>query len=918
MKVGFEPTPLVETDVGSGSGSRVATDGPLSGLEPTTLLIECNQTARDYPRYRCLHQLFEEQVERVPEATAVECDGRRLTYRELNAWANLLARELRSLGVGPETLTGICVTPSEEMVAGLLGILKAGGAFVPLDPAYPRDRLGFMVKDAAISVIVTESRLKPLLADTRAQFVCLEQVRPGVRRVSPENFNGGCTLENLAYVIYTSGSTGRPKGVMVPHRGLVNYLCWAAEAYHLAEGSGAPVNSSISFDLTITPTFTPLIVGRCVHILPPEGVSSRLAETLRTRKGLSLVKITPSHLELLREQVSPECIAGATRAFVIGGEALAGESLRFWQEHAPDTQLVNEYGPTETVVGCCVYFVPQGRRVRGQVPIGRPIANTQLFVLDAQMRPVPVGVAGELYIGGHGVARGYLNQPDLTARCFVPNPFASQSLSSSPKLYKTGDLARYRPDGHLEFLGRLDDQLKIRGYRIEPGEVESALAAHPRVQSVAVTARSNGAGENQLAAYLVFRASPALSPAELRAHLAGRLPQHMIPTAFVTLNRMPLTPNGKLDRTALPLPALAGDTEFVQPRNETEHALAAVWQSVFSRPRVGVRDNFFDLGGHSLLAARLITGINRVSGVSLEIAALFENPTIEALARLVSRRGEAATRFPKLVSLTASETGMPIIFVQPPLEIRDLARLLPPQQALLASAFSFPEHVLRAAAQGKLDLLPSLPEMAEMHVRAVVEEVRPGPCLLAGFSYSGLLAFEVAHQLRRFQIPVAAMLLFDSAMKIAARDLPRMWLARLFPKTGTPGLGVLWHGARRLVHELSLRRDGSQPIAVGDLNSEVPWEIVNRIWTHAFQRYRTQSLAARGVLFRAKENFFHEKRNYDGCLGWRRYFSQGVRVLSIPGDHFSIWKEPDLISLARACSSALAELALELNGRTAF
>ncbi len=438
------------------------------------------------------------------------------------------------------------------------------------------------------------------------------------------------TAEHLAYVIYTSGSTGRPKGVMVTQRGLVNYLSWCVAAYDVAAGQGALVHSSIAFDLTITGMFAPLLVGRPVRLLPDELGPEALHAALAEQHDLSLVKLTPAHLDLLREWIAPERAAGRARAFIIGGEQLLAESLRFWQAHAPATILVNEYGPTETVVGCCVYVAPPEARA-GAVPIGRPIANTRLYVLDRHMQPAPIGVPGELYIGGAGVARGYLGQPGLTAERFVPDAFGAEP---GARLYRTGDLARYAADGNLEFLGRRDQQVKLRGFRIETGEIEAALLLHPAVRAAAVLLRDTPAGA-QLVAYL----APAEAPAdELRAFLKQRLPEYMLPGAYVPLGALPLTPNGKLDREALPAPEPAArhDGAYVAPRNPAEERLAAVWAEVLGLERVSVHDNFFALGGHSLLAAQMIGRARRALGANLTLRALFEAPTIAGLAATIA------------------------------------------------------------------------------------------------------------------------------------------------------------------------------------------------------------------------------------------------------------------------------------------
>lgn len=614
----------------------------LTEAEQHQLLVEWNDTRTDRPRAQCFHQLFEAQVERTPDAIAVIFEDEQLTYQELNRRANQLAHHLQTLGVGPEMLVGICMERSLEMMVGLLGILKAGGAYLPLDPTYPEERLAFMMEDAQVSVLLTQKRVSEGLAILNPQspaqnlnVICLDMDCKDIERAVRENPTSGVIADNLAYVIYTSGSTGRPKGTMISHLGLVNYLIWCKKAYAVAEGSGAPVHSSIGFDLTITALFSPLIAGRSVTLLLEDRGGKALSDVLRKGSDFSLVKITPAHLEVLGQQLLPEKAAGRARAFIIGGEALQGELLTFWRTHSPGTRFVNEYGPTETVVGCCVYEVPAGVSISGSVPIGCPIANTQLYLLNHHLQPVPIGVPGELYISGDGVARGYLNRPDLTAENFIPNPFSDEP---GARLYKTGDMARYLPDGNIEFLGRVDHQVKIRGFRVELGEIEAVLAGHPKVRETAVMAREDLPGDKRLVAYFIVAQEPAPIHDELYGFLKEKLPDYMVPSAFVELKVMPLTPNGKVDRRALPAPDTSrrdSKENFVAPRTPTEEVLANIWAETLGLKRVGVYDNFFELGGHSLLVTRVISQLHKTFQVNLPLRTLFEAPTLAALAERI-------------------------------------------------------------------------------------------------------------------------------------------------------------------------------------------------------------------------------------------------------------------------------------------
>jgi amino acid adenylation domain-containing protein len=585
-----------------------------------------------------VHRWIEAQAARNPEATALAGTGEALTYRDLNLRANCLARRLRALGVGPEVLVGICARRSPALVVGLLAVLKAGGAYLPLDLAYPAERLDFMLNDAGAAVLLTQSDLLGRLPASSASIVCLDREEESLEAEAEDDLPGGAGLDNLAYVIFTSGSTGKPKGAMIHHRGLANYLGWCVRDYAVSQGQGAPVHSSISFDLTITALLAPLVAGRRVDLLDDGLGIEQLAEALRDPRDYSLVKITPAHLRALADQLGADRLAGRTRAFIIGGEQLTSEHVALWRQGAPETVLVNEYGPTETVVGCCVYRVPRDASISGAIPIGRPIANTRLYVLDRRLRLVPVGVAGELYIGGAGVARGYLRRPGLTAERFIPDPLGEEP---GGRMYHTGDLARWRPDGNLEYLGRIDQQVKVRGFRVELGEVEAALVRNPKVLDAVVEARPDSTGEMCLSAYFVPRdgADPPAT-AELRRRLREHLPEYMIPSIFVRLDAFPLTPNGKVDRSALPDPAqsrLSSTAGFMPPRGPIELAVAEIWTDLLGGGPVDIHDSFFESGGHSLLVLQLLSRIRHTFGVEVNLKDFLDEATVARLARLVEK-----------------------------------------------------------------------------------------------------------------------------------------------------------------------------------------------------------------------------------------------------------------------------------------
>ncbi len=616
---------------------RPVGDLPLLTPGEERLLAGWTAARADFPRGACVHELFEAQAAHTPDAVAVEAAAGRLTYAELDRRASRLARRLRALGVGAEAPVAVCMDRVPELLVALLGVLKAGGAYVPVDAGHPAERTAFVLRDTGAWVVLTQPAHAARLARPGLHVLVLPDAEG-----APAEWEGeavldggsipapGATPESLAYVIYTSGSTGTPNGVMVPHRGVVNYLHWCARAYGAAEGRGALLHSPIGFDLSVTSLFAPLLAGGSVHLVESGGVED-LAAALADPGGFSFVKVTPAHLEALAALVPSSAAASGARVLVVGGEALLGSQAAFWLRHAPGTVLVNEYGPTEAVVGCCAHRLPPGPTPGGPVPIGSPIANAEIHVLDARMRPVPAGVPGELYIGGDVLARGYLRRPGLTAARFVPHPFAA---SPGARLYRSGDLARWRADGTLEFLGRADEQVKIRGHRIEPGEVSAALAAHPGVAEAVVIAREDAPGVRRLVAYVVPAGRRAVPAAELRAHLAHRLPVYMLPAAFVALDALPLTPNGKVDRRALPPPGAAAapaDGERRAGRPETEALLLDIWRSVLGTEELGIHDNVFETGAASIQCIQVAARAGE-AGVPLQPELLLQYQTVAELA----------------------------------------------------------------------------------------------------------------------------------------------------------------------------------------------------------------------------------------------------------------------------------------------
>ena len=645
---------------------RAVLDGPsaeivhlqlLSADKQRQLILDFNQTRRVYPKHQPIHTLFEEQVERTPGNPAVRCRERRLTYDELNRRANQLAHHLRRSGVGPGVLVGLYLEHSIETVVALLGVLKAGGAYVPFDPAHPKARLAFMLEDAKIKTLLTQQRLAGQLPSGGALKLCLDSEWPSLRQEDEANPTAPATAEDLAYVIYTSGSTGQPKGVKIRHASLVNYTCWASEVYLQNESLSFPLYSSLAFDLTVTSIYTPLLTGNEIVIYPAGDRESPVTEIIKDNQ-VGVLKLTPSHLALIKDRDNSRC---RIKRLIVGGEAFeTGLARQVYESFGGAVEIYNEYGPTEATVGAMIHRYDPARDERAFVPVGRPAANVQLYVLDESLKPVPENVKGELYIAGDGLAEGYLNRDQLTAEKFISNPF-----TPGAKMYQTGDVARWLPEGLIDFIGRSDEQIKFHGYRVELNEIRSALNRHPQVrESVVVVAGERNGGE-VLLAYYVSRQE--LEADQLRAFLAESVIEETIPNLFVHLKKLPLTLNGKINYSALP--TLEEERErlkstFVPPRTPAEEVLAKIWAEVLGLERVGVHDNFFKLGGHSLLATQVISRVRQALRKELPLHCLFETPTVAGLAESVGARngGEAAPA--PAIERVPREGELPLSFAQ--------------------------------------------------------------------------------------------------------------------------------------------------------------------------------------------------------------------------------------------------------------
>ena len=605
----------------------------LTAAEQHQLLETWNDTQKNYPMNSCIHQLIEVQVQRTPDAIALIFEEEKLTYQELNYRANQLAHHLVRLGVESEVLVGICMERSVEMVVGLLGILKAGGAYVPLDPTYPPERLAFMLNDADISVLMTQQRLLTVLPEHEIPVVCLDSDWGSIAQECRENPTSKVTKDNLAYVIYTSGSTGKPKGVMNTHYGINNRLLWMQDTYQLTAADYVLQKTPFSFDVSVWEFFCPLLTGAHLVVAKPEGhKDSGYLVKLICEQRVTILHFVPPMLQIFLEEEGLE-VCGSLKRVFCSGEALSFElQERFF--FRLNAELHNLYGPTEAAIEV-TYWACKRDIHQEIVPIGRPISNTQIYILDKYLQPMPIGVPGELHIGGTGLARGYLNQPALTAEKFIQNPFIKDSHT---RLYKTGDLVRYLSDGNIEFLGRLDHQVKIRGFRIELGEIETVLNQHPAVQETVILAQEVNSTDKDIVAYLVLHKGCSLTINNLRDFLNQKLPEYMTPRFFVFLDVLPLTPNGKVNRRALPAPDRVRpelEEAFVGPRNPVEEVLGGIWSEVLGIEKVGVHDDFFNLGGHSIQATQLIFRTNEHFQTDVPLRELFNTSTIAGFAKII-------------------------------------------------------------------------------------------------------------------------------------------------------------------------------------------------------------------------------------------------------------------------------------------
>jgi aspartate racemase len=875
----------------------------LTERERRQLLVDWNQTRREYPRDVCVHQLFEAQVARRPDAVAVVFGTEQLTYAALNARANQLAHHLQRLGVGPEGRVGICVERSLDLIVGLLAILKAGGAYLPLDPSYPSERLAFMLEDAQAPVLLTQAQLVDRVRGSSAQVVCLDRDWPQIARASAANPASRTSSENLAYVIYTSGSSGTPKGVCIPHRAVLRLVC-NSNYVNLTAADRVAQASTAAFDAATFEIWGALLHGsRLVGMSREEVLSpSALARRLREEGITTLFLTTALFQELARERPG---IFQPVRHLLFGGEAVDPERVREVLADSPPARLLHVYGPTETTTFATWYEVEAVAQGARTIPIGGPLTNTELYVLDERLAPVPVGVAGELHIGGAGLARGYLNRPGLTAEKFVPHPF---SRERGARLFRTGDRVRCRGDGSLEFLGRLDQQVKIRGFRIEPGEVGAALRQHAGVREAVVLPREDQAGEKRLVAYVVPHPEAQPTGSELRQSLQERLPEYLIPAYFVMLEALPLTHNGKLDRSALPTPdpaPLETQRAFAAPRDPIERQLAGIWEKLLGIRPIGIHDSFFDLGGHSLLAVRLVTAIERALGQRVPVAAVFQARTVEQLAALLRQQG-GTPLFSSLVALQPEGHRPPFFCVHGRgdgvLCYHELSRHLGEDQPFYG--------LLGPSLSEDWPGQASVEEMAARYLREIRTRQAAGPYYLGGYSFGGIVAFEMAQQLQAQGETVALLALFDTGAPDIGKPTPLAKRVRCHLQNivrASPGERVRYARIRvKAVQEIARTHLWSslyrhQPRLAARLARAGRNAAAANM--AAYREFQPAVYAGRLTLFRAQETSVGSSSPPD--RGWSRFAGGGLEIHEVPGDHISMLEEPHVRSLAERLRECL-------------
>jgi amino acid adenylation domain-containing protein len=859
----------------------------LAGSERDQLLVEWNDTRVDYPRNQPLHKFIEEQVEKTPDACAVMYESEHLTYRELNNRANQLAHYLRKHGVGPDVLVTVCLHRSLDLVTALLAILKAGGAYVPLDPEYPKDRLETMLRDVNPPVVLTQRNLLSQLPNDVPHVFCFDRDWSSAASESPQNPTVTVNGKNLAYAIYTSGSTGKPKGVPNVHEGIVNRLLWMQDAYQLTARDRVLQKTPFSFDVSVWEFFWPLMSGATLVVAIPGGHrDSAYLANLIAEQGITTLHFVPSMLSIFLEADGLERCRALRHVFA-SGEALPFElQQRFFERLG--CELHNLYGPTEASVDV-TYWACRPNNQQAIVPIGRPIANTEIYILDANLQPVPIGVAGELHIGGVGLARGYLNRPDLTAQKFIANPFSNKS---GTRLYKTGDLARFLSDGNIEYLGRIDHQVKLRGFRIELGEIEAVLGELGGVRQAVVSVREDRPGDKKLVAYLIASPGQELGVERLRRALRDKLPEHMVPSKFVILENFPMTTSGKVDRKALPAPREQEQSvAVVLPRNELESKLASVFANVLGVASVNITDNFFDLGGHSLTAARLLAQVKEITGREVPLSLLFRGATVESLAQLIGEHREASE--PVMMEIQAGENGrLPFFAIVPPAEEALGYAILARHMGLDQPLYKIQGH---APIVGKRPYTEQEMKALASEYASAMRSVQPeGPYCLGGLCDGAHIAEHVVLELEAQGEEVALFAVIDTWV-LQNSQRPLLWRVDYFHQrlreARKRNFGEQINLYKRAIKNRIRRFTGKVP-------ARTDWQ--EAYWP---SNYVPPRFRAPVMLFkRPKQPFYYVK---DALMGWGQRTDGRVEIHEIDFDHLYLLREPHVGVLGKKLAGCI-------------
>jgi amino acid adenylation domain-containing protein len=879
-----------------------------------------------YTTSPCISELFQEQVERSPDKIALICGHQTLTYRELNTRANQLAHHLQAQGVEPETLIGLYMERSVEIVISILAILKAGGAYVPLDPKYPKDRIAFIATETQISILLTQENLISELPQLNAKLVCIDRDWKDITQESEENLLSETTLDNLSYLIYTSGSTGKPKGVQIPHSNISNYVQAMSQAFQLTSKDTYLHTASFSFSSSVRQLMVPLSQGATVVVAASKQIQTPLIlfELIKQHQ-ITIIDLVPSYwrsctevLEQLTTEQRNNILDNQLRLIVSASEPLLSDIPKKWRlEFNQDISFINMYGQTETTGIVCVYPIPDEYEDKVTiVPIGRPIANTEVYVLDEKQSPVAIGEIGELYISGSSLARSYFNRPDLTDEKFIPNPFSDEPGS---RLYKAGDLGRLLPDGTIKFIGRADYQVKIRGQRVELGEIESIIALYPGVKQTIVMGKEIS-GDQRLVAYIVPRKVPSkktdqtVSIKELRNYLKEKLPEYMVPAAFVILPTFPLTPTGKIDRRALPDPENLREqieASFVAPRNELELKLTKIWEKVLGVQPIGIRDKFFEIGGHSLLAVRLFNEIERTVGKNLPLHTLLQVQTIEEMATVLSQEKSSAS-WSSLVMIQPGSNKKPPLFLihgiwGNVLFYRELVRYLEPDQ---------PVYGLQAKGlDGKQAAYTSVEEMAANYIQEIKTIQPKGPYYLGGYSFGGEVVFEMARQLQEQAQETALLVLLDTkAPKTIAETsdvaavADRTYLREILDDIQNLNLWLKksleywpdklhWHltGGKLSIFYRSYLRYIKRAF------TDIKLLDIRRVNNKASKSYVGQSYHGNLTLLCC------QPPDDNSDLGWGKLVTGEVNITIVPGNHFTIIKEPNVLVLGQQLNLCLQQ-----------